>query len=78
MELNMKNQISFVRERLESKGVITDLDAFNGYAIRRLSAIIYKLRGKKYNHMPIKTQMVKGKNRFGKATRYAIYRLVKK
>lgn len=49
---------------------ITSQDAFKDLGITRLSARIKELRDMGYD---ISTIMIDGKNRFGEATRYALY-----
>jgi hypothetical protein len=73
-------QTEQVRAHLMRRGEITDLQALKRYAIRRLADCIYRLRGRskirKYRKTAIRiyTDIVDGKNRFGKKVRYAIYR----
>ena len=66
------SQIEIVRDLLTSGNSITSMEAFRNYGMTRLSGIIFVLRKRGYN---IDTIMIEGKNRFGKDTRYAKYRL---
>ena len=62
-----------VIRHLKEVGGITPLDAFNDYAIMRLSAIIFELKDEGYN---IKSEMVSSKNRFQEKVSFAKYTLV--
>ncbi len=62
-----------VIRHLKEVGGITPLDAFNDYAIMRLSAIIFELKDEGYN---IKSKMVSSKNRFQEKVSFAKYTLV--
>lgn len=66
------SQIEIVKDLLTSGKSITSMEAFKKYGMTRLSGIIFVLRQRGYN---IDTIMLEGKNRFGKDTRYAKYRL---
>lgn len=57
---------------LQIHGSITDLEAYNNYAIRRLGARIWDLRNEGHK---IKSENTKAKNRFGKITSFATYYL---
>lgn len=60
-----------VLKYMETNGSITPLDAMQLFGVMRLSAIIYDLRHSDgYN---IETLKNDGVNRFGQATRYAVY-----
>lgn len=59
---------------LMNNGSITQMEAIEMFGATRLSAIIFDLRKEGY---PISTEMVKGKTRFGRTTRYAVYRLAR-
>ena len=63
-------QKQIVLDHIRLHGKITDLDAYNNYAIRRLGARICDLRAEGYK---IRTENTKGKNRFGQVTNYATY-----
>lgn len=67
-----KTQAEMVLFHLQEVGQITDLDAFKDYAIRRLAAVIYNLRADGWE---IETHHETGKNRFGRATKWARYTL---
>lgn len=67
-----KSQNEMVIEYLKEYKVITDREAFEDLAIRRLAARISNIREMGY---PIKTVMVTKPNRFGKKTTYAEYHL---
>lgn len=59
-----------VLKHLQRYGKITDLEAYQNYAIRRLGARIWDLRNEGY---PIKTENTHQKNRFGQMTMFATY-----
>lgn len=63
-----------ILEHLKKHGSITDLEAYNLYAIRRLGARIWDLRDEGF---PIKSEPTKEKNRFGQYTTFVTYRLEK-
>lgn len=63
-----------IKEHLEKYGSITSKEAINKYGNTRLSATIYILRSQGLN---ILTDYETSKNRYGKPTTYAVYRLVK-
>lgn len=69
-----KSQISDVIDLLRKQGYITSYEAIEKFGATRLSGIIFILREKGFG---IETEMVKGKNRYGHSTNYAIYRLIK-
>lgn len=62
-----------IRNHLYRYGSITDAQARDLYGITRLADVVYKLRYKKYPLMDIKTDMVYGRNRYGRPTQYARY-----
>jgi hypothetical protein len=59
---------------LNDYGSISQLDAISEYGIMRLASRITDLKRQGYS---ISAKMVKGKNRYGESTHYAVYRLVK-
>lgn len=59
-----------VLRHLQEHGMITDLEAYKLYAIRRLGARIWDLRADGYK---IVTKNTKEKNRFGQQTMFATY-----
>lgn len=65
-------QTEKIARHLETYGSITSLEAMQEYGIMRLASRISDL---KRAGIPIKTEMVTGKNRFGEATSYARYSL---
>lgn len=65
-------QNEMVLDYLREHRCITDRQAFEELAIRRLAARISNLREQ---HIPIKTVMVSKPNRFGRITTYAEYHL---
>lgn len=68
------NQRQRVIEYIKQNGSITQLEATEKLGALRLSAIIYDLKYKDgYN---IKTEMEKGKNRFGESTCYGRYSFI--
>ena len=66
-------QKSEVLNHLKEKGSITSLEAIRNYGATRLSSIIYDLRYK--DGYDIVTNMVEGKNRYGRMSRFAKYTL---
>lgn len=66
------NQKEYVLQHMKTYGTITPVEAFCQYGILRLGAIIFDLKN---SGVDISREMVTGKNRFGKTTRYARYRL---
>ena len=66
-------QCEKIQRHLERFGTITPMDAIMDYGIMRLGARIWDLKAR---GVPIKTELVKGRNRFGEPTRYAKYRLM--
>lgn len=67
----MKQALRILRH-LEDYGSITQAEAYNEYGIMRLASRIDELR---HDGIPIVTECVKGKNRYGEPTRYARYRM---
>ena len=63
-------QKEMILSHLQRRGKITDLEAFQLYAVRRLGARIYDLRADGYK---ISTQNTKAKNRYGNITTFATY-----
>jgi len=61
-----------ILRHLEDYGSITQMDAIQDYGIMRLASRIDELRQK---GVPIVTECIKGKNRYGEPTRYGRYRL---
>lgn len=61
-----------ILRHLEDYQTITSAEAMNEYGIMRLASRINDLRRQGY---PIKTEMVKGRNRYDEETRYARYRM---
>lgn len=66
------NQAERVLEHLEKHGSITPLEAMNDLGVMRLGARIWDLKAQ---GVPIKKEIAKGKNRYGKYTHFARYRL---
>lgn len=60
---------------LETFGSITSLEAMRDYGILRLASRVSDL---KKNGLQVRTEFVRGKNRFGESTCYARYILEKK
>lgn len=61
-----------ILDYMRSHGGITQTQAFLELGCSRLSGRIYDLRADGHK---IWTDMVKGKNRYGEPTEYAVYRL---
>lgn len=68
----MIDQNKLVLDYLTRNGTITAWQAMTELGIGRLSARIYDLRGQGYD---ISMQMQTGRNRYGKAVTYGVYRL---
>ncbi len=68
----MKGQKERILRHLEDYGTITQGEAIQDYGIMRLASRIDELRKLGY---PIRTEMVKGRNRYDEETRYARYRM---
>lgn len=62
-----------ILRHLRTFGSITQMEAIQDYGIMRLSARCWDLKNK--DGIPIVSEDVYGKNRFGEPTRYARYRL---
>tara|TARA_R100000353_G_scaffold108792_1_gene78164 strand:- start:356 stop:571 length:216 start_codon:yes stop_codon:yes gene_type:complete len=69
MKLNQKQK---VLRHLKRYGSITPLEAFNDYAIMRLTSRICELKDQGYN---IKSEFVSSKNRFQENVSYSKYTL---
>ena len=61
-----------VLRHLKEIGPITPLDAFNDYAIMRLTSKICELKDEGYN---ISTTILKSENKFGEPVSYAQYKI---
>lgn len=59
-----------ILRHLRDHGTITSLEAMQEYGIMRLASRISDL---KRSGVPIRREMVSGKNRYGEATSYARY-----
>ena len=66
------NQRDRIMRHLQDFGGITHAEAMQEYGIQRLAARVSDLRCK---GVPIVTELVEGRNRYGEPTRYAVYRL---
>lgn len=65
-------QTDMVLDYLNDFGSITQLEALRDLGIMRLGARVFELRDRGYD---IETDMVDVKNRYGKTTRIARYRM---
>lgn len=65
-------QADRILRHLEDFGSITQAEAYSEYGIMRLASRIDELRQK---GVPIVTECVRGKNRYGEPTRYGRYRM---
>lgn len=74
MSAKNKSQTSEIINLLRKQGYITSYEAIEKFGATRLSGIIFILRERGFG---IETEMVQGKNRYGRITNYAIYRLTK-
>lgn len=61
-----------ILRHLQDVGEIDSMDAMRDYGIMRLASRINDLRRAGY---PIVTEVATGKNRYGEATRWAVYRM---
>jgi len=61
-----------VLRHLKQVGSITPLDAFNDYAIMRLTSRICELKDEGHN---IKSELISSKNRFGEKVSFSKYTL---
>lgn len=68
----IKTQIDAVLDFLERNGSITSMQAIENFGATRLSGIIYTLRNRGYN---ITTTLREVKNRYGRMTHIAVYKL---
>lgn len=71
----MQSKIKKVSTRLEKKGSITSIQAFELFKATRLSAIIFILRKRGWN---IDSKEMKGKDDNGKPTRFVKYIFISK
>lgn len=74
MSAKNKSQTSEIINLLRKQGYITSYEAIEKFGATRLSGIIFILRERGFG---IETEMVRGKNRYGHITNYAIYCLTK-
>jgi hypothetical protein len=65
-------QCERIIRHLQEVGPIDDLTAYSEYGIRRLASRIHDLKVRGYD---IVAETKTGKNRYGEATHYAVYRL---
>lgn len=68
----MRGQREAIYSHLKKNGSITSMQAFLGYGVTRLSAVVYDLRKMGHN---IETHLEDGKTRFGETCKYAVYTL---
>lgn len=66
------NQTERILRHLQTFGAITSLEAIQDYGILRLASRISDLRKE---GLPIRREMVSGRNRYGEATSFARYSL---
>lgn len=71
----MLTQSERILRHLEIFGSITSLEAMRDYGIMRLASRVSDL---KKDGLPVRTEFVRGKNRFGEPTCYARYHLERK
>lgn len=71
----MLTQSERILRHLEIFGSITSLEAMRDYGIMRLASRVSDL---KKDGLPVRTEFVRGKNRFGEPTCYARYILEEK
>ena len=70
--MNKLTQKEKVLRHLKEVGPITPLDAFNDYAIMRLTSRICELKDEGYD---IKSELVSSKNKFGEKVSFSKYTL---
>lgn len=68
-------QKEMILDYMRNHGGISQSEAFLQLGCSRLSGRIYDLRADGHT---IFTDMVKGKNRYGEPTEYAVYRLIER
>lgn len=68
----MKNQKERILDYMKEHNGITDIQAYNELAIRRLGARIYDLKADGHN---IISEMIKAKNRYNQPVRITKYML---
>lgn len=73
-EMHHDTHAKLILEHMIKYGSITPMDALAEYGCMRLAARIADLRE---DGIEVETDMVKGKNRFGKTVKYARYYLKK-
>lgn len=66
------NQTERILRHLQTFGAITSLEAIQDYGILRLASRISDLRKE---GLPIRSEMVSGRNRYGENTSFARYSL---
>lgn len=67
-------QCELILRHLQDYGSITQAEAVTEYSCYRLGARIFDLKAQ---GVPIKSETVTGKNRYGKRTRFARYSIIK-
>ena len=65
-------QTELIIRHMRDYGSISSLTAMQEYGIMRLASRISDLRGQGYD---IEVETKRGKNKYGEATHYAVYRL---
>ena len=68
-------QTEKISRHLKAYGSITALEAMSDYGVMRLASRVSDL---KKDGLPVRTEFVRGKNRFGEVTCYARYILEEK
>lgn len=68
------NQCETILRHLLDYGSITSLEAMQEYGIMRLGARIFDLKAR---GVPIRSETVTGKNRYGELTCFARYSIIK-
>ena len=66
------NHCDLIMQHMKKQGSITAKEAADEYGCMRLAARISDLRDR---GVAIKSEIVKGKNRYGQTTHYAVYSL---
>ena len=70
--MTKESHCRLVLQHMKTYGSINPIEAENLYGCRRLAARIKDLRNR---GVDIESNMVNGRNRYGQACRYAVYRL---
>lgn len=67
-----EKHVDLILQHMKKYGSINHMEALSEYGCARLASRINDLRKR---GVAIETEIVKGKNRYGETTHYAVYRL---